>query len=74
MTNTTLRGVIRGRTIELDGDAGLPDGQSVTVLLQPVPEGDGDDATPEERFRRSCGAWADDAAGLDDYLRTMRNR
>ncbi len=33
---STLRGVIRGRTIELDQEAGLPDGQEVAVTVEPV--------------------------------------
>ena len=30
----TLKGVIRGKTIELDREPGLPDGEAVTVTLQ----------------------------------------
>ena len=32
----TLRGVIHGKAIELEQDPPLPDGQQVTVILQPV--------------------------------------
>lgn len=32
---TAFRGVVRGRIIELDEDVGLPDGQAVTVSVQP---------------------------------------
>ena len=32
--NQILRGVIRGRTIELAEDAGLPDGQQVEIVVR----------------------------------------
>ena len=32
-----LHGVVRGKTIELDGDPDLPDGQIVAVVLRPLP-------------------------------------
>ena len=35
---TTLRGVVHGRTIELAQEPGLPDGQAVTVEIEPVAE------------------------------------
>jgi uncharacterized protein (DUF433 family) len=35
---TTLRGVVHGRTIELVREPGLPDGQAVTVEIEPVTE------------------------------------
>jgi uncharacterized protein (DUF433 family) len=35
---TTLRGVVHGRTIELAQEPGLPDGQAVTVAIEPVAE------------------------------------
>ena len=36
--NTTeLRGTVHGKTIELDEDTGLPDGQQVHVTVKPVP-------------------------------------
>ena len=37
-----LHGVIRGKIIELDADAGLPDGEPVTVFVQrSLPPGEG---------------------------------
>ncbi len=36
-TPSTLKGVIRGRVIELEREAGLPDGQEVTVTIESVP-------------------------------------
>jgi hypothetical protein len=67
MTNGTaiLKGVVHGKTIALDEDAGFPDGQAVSVLLQPaLPPGDG--------LRRSFGSWADEADELDRFLDQVR--
>lgn len=55
-----IKGVVRGRTIELEQDAGLPDGQEVSVVLEPkLPPGEG--------LRRTFGAWRDEP-GLDEFL------
>ncbi len=35
-SRSTIRGVIRGKTIELQTEPGLPDGQEVTVTVAPV--------------------------------------
>lgn len=59
-----LRGVIHGKIIELDEEAGLPDGQSVSVTVQPLSE---KRLPPGEGIRRSAGAWADDAPGLESF-------
>jgi len=32
----TLRGIVHGKVIELDQAPGLPDGQEVSITLQPV--------------------------------------
>lgn len=67
---TLLRGIIRGKTIELEQEPGLPDGQPVTVtvrlapLEEPLPPGEG--------IRQSAGAWADDPEGLDAWLEENR--
>jgi hypothetical protein len=68
--------VVHGKTIELNEEPGLPDGQEVTVALQPLcqthnhtipqPRGEG--------LRRSAGAWAEDGAGLDAYLEWNRQQ
>ena len=42
-SSTPLRGVVRGRTIELESEPGLPDGQKVTVTVAAV---GGPSATP----------------------------
>ena len=68
---TTLRGVIHGKTIELEQEPGLPDGQGVAVTLQPLQERR---LPPGEGIRRSAGAWADDAEELDKFLEWNRHQ
>ncbi len=53
-------GVVRGKTIELDCATGLPDGQDVTVAIQP--------ATPGAGIQATAGAWADAGPELDQWL------
>ena len=50
-----ISGSIRGRTVVLDDDPGLPEGQAVTVRLTPRPPSD------EEARRRLLSA----AGGVD---------
>jgi hypothetical protein len=66
---TALKGVVHGKTIELEQEPALQDGQSVVVTLQPVDE---KRLPPGEGIRRSSGAWADDPEGLDQYLEQLR--
>jgi hypothetical protein len=51
----TVQGVVHGRTIELEDDPGVEDGQQVEVEVRAArpkaPWGDG--------IRRSAGGWAD---------------
>jgi hypothetical protein len=65
-----LRGVMHGRTIELDTEPGLPDGQPVTVVVRPenpaTREGAGPSASAS--LDRAFGAWAEDANELDEFL------
>lgn len=66
----TIRGVIRGKTIELEQETGLCNGQAVAVSLQPVAE-----ALPAgEGIRRSAGAWGDSAEELDAFLEWNRQQ
>jgi hypothetical protein len=66
-----LKGVIHGKVIELRDSPGLPEGQEVTVLVQPL-------VLPgTEGFLRSAGACIDEVDELDAYLqwnREQRNR
>ena len=66
-----LKGVIHGRTIELEQEPGLPDGQSVAVTVQPFAEQERR-LPPGEGIRRSAGAWEDDPEGVDEFLRQVR--
>jgi hypothetical protein len=70
MGTTTATGVIRGNTISLDRSPGLPDGQQVTVTVQPLVGGQKQE--PGDGIRRSAGAWAGDAEELDQYLEWTR--
>lgn len=70
MTNATvLRGIVHGKTIELEEAPDLPDGQPVNVTVQPVPQRQ---HVPGEGIRQSAGAWADAADELDAWLEEMR--
>ncbi|MBI1902239.1 MAG: hypothetical protein HYS13_14150 [Planctomycetia bacterium] len=63
-----LKGVIHGKTIELADDPGLPEGQIVTVIVQP--EG----VKSLEGLLRSAGACADEADDLDAYMAWNRQQ
>jgi hypothetical protein len=73
---TVHRGVVHGKTIELDEETGLPNGQQVTITIQPVPDTEvsARRLPPGEGIRRSAGAWADDAEELDQYLEWNRQQ
>jgi hypothetical protein len=65
--------VVHGKTIQLDAEPGLPDGQYVNVTLEPVASME---APPAESLREvlknAAGTWADDPEGLDQYLEWSR--
>ena len=63
--SNAMRGIVHGKTIELESDLNLPEGQQVTVLVQPV-------LSPEEAIRQSFGGWAEDADELDEFLAGLR--
>jgi hypothetical protein len=65
MTQALLKGVVHGRTIELEQDSGLPEGQPVTVLLRPV-------LAPGEGIRQSAGGWAGAGDELDAWLEEIQ--
>jgi hypothetical protein len=67
-----LNGVIHGKTIELEHEPGLPDGQAVTVMIRPVTIQK--TLPPGEGLRRAFGAWAEDAEELDKYLECNRQQ
>ena len=67
-----IRGLIQGRTVMLDDDPGLPDGQPVIVIPEPRPASD---EGGRMRLLRAAGAWAgDDEEGLDQYLEWNRQQ
>ena len=70
---TVLKGIIHGKTIQLDNEPGLPDGQPVRVVLQPL-EPPATLLVSGEGIRLSAGAWADDAEELDRYIEWNRRQ
>jgi len=60
----SIQGVIHGRTIELNEDAGLRDGQSVRVQLTPVPI----PQTTPNRLIQSAGLLANEWTPDDDRI------
>jgi hypothetical protein len=66
MTTGTVivKGVVHGRTIELERESGLPEGKAVSVVLRPALQ-------PGEGLQLSFGTWRDDAAGLEDFLKAV---
>lgn len=72
-TKTTMSGVIHGRTIELDSEPGLPDGQAVSVIVEPVAPKN--DQAKLEALKRAAGGWEDDdPEGLEQYLEWNRQQ
>lgn len=73
MSQTKIKGVIHGRTIELDTEPGLPEGQAVSVILEPVAPKNSQAAL--EALKRAAGAWEnDDPEGLEQYLEWNRQQ
>lgn len=69
----TMHGNVRGRTIELTAEIGVPDGQAVEVVIRPIPVLPGDEPWGEG-LRRCAGALAD-IPGLDeDMEQILRER
>ncbi|HET6880810.1 MAG TPA: hypothetical protein VFI31_11685 [Pirellulales bacterium] len=66
-----FHGTVHGKTIELEREPGLPDGEHVTVVVQPSER---KRLPPGEGIRRSEGGWADDPEGLDDFLEWNRQQ
>jgi hypothetical protein len=69
---TAYRGVVHGNIIALAENPGLPDGQEVSVSMQPVESISEQEA--QAGLLRAFGAWADDPAGLDEYLEWNRQQ
>ena len=72
---SAMKGVVHGRTIELEDEPGFPDGQEVSVTVEPVsPATAPTSAAALEALRRAAGAWSDDTEGLDRYLEWNRQQ
>jgi hypothetical protein len=69
---TVFTGIVHGKSIQLDSDSGLPDGQAVNVTLEPSDSKRCDAA--REALRRAAGTWSDDIEGLDRYLEWNRQQ
>ena len=71
-----FKGTVHGKTIELEREPGIPDGQQVTVTLRPSSSAEdiGGRLPPGEGIRRSSGAWFEDAEGLDRYIESVYQR
>ncbi len=66
-----MQGIIRGKQIELEREAGFPSGLTVIVNIQPKP------LTLEEKRRlvdSLCGAWADDSSLWPIFAEIERQR
>lgn len=66
-----FQGTVHGKTIELERESGLPDGERVTVVVQ---SSERKRLPPGEGIRRSEGGWADDAEDLDEFLSWNRRQ
>ena len=69
-TGAVLRGTVRGKTIELEVEPGLPEGQKVTVQLEAAPS----EISSLEALKRAAGSWSDDPEGLDRFLEWNRQQ
>jgi len=70
----TIHGRAHGKTIELDEDLGVPDGQEVRVTVEPLPAAPPGQLPLGEGLRRAFGAWAGDADELDKFLEWNREQ
>jgi len=70
---SNLRGVIRGRTIELEEPLSVPDGETVTVTIA---YGNKQDVKVLSRssLEEAAGSWAGDDEELDKFLEWNREQ
>ncbi len=68
-----IRGFVRGKTIELTDDPGLPDGQEVALTVRPITN-ELQSTTAGDGMQRAFGGWADEAAELDAFLEWNRRQ
>jgi hypothetical protein len=59
-----LKGVVHGKTVELEQDAGFPDGLEVAVTMRPSRQ-------VPQALLDAFGGWSDDPEGLDEFIRQV---
>lgn len=72
---TAMKGIVHGKVIELQEESGLPDGQEVSVTVEPVSSATSP-TSPEalESLRQAAGGWSDDPEGLEEFLKWNRQQ
>lgn len=70
---TNIRGVVHGRTIQLEEDLTVPDGETVTVTIAYEKPGAGGTSS-KAGLIEAAGSWAGDETGLDDFLEWNRQQ
>ena len=72
----SLQGIVHGKIIELDDELGLPDGQRVALIVQPLESASssGERMPPGEGLRQAFGAWSEEAEELEKYLAWNRSQ
>ena len=70
----TVHGIVHGKTIELEAESELPDGQRVTVMIAPMTQPEIPAESPLEALKRAAGSWSDDPEGLDRFLEWNRQQ
>jgi hypothetical protein len=68
------RGTIHGQTIELEQPVSLEEGEVVNIMISRASHDVAEKLPPGEGFRRSAGAWADDAEEVDEFLEWNRQQ
>lgn len=63
-----MTGVIKGNAIELDQPVALPQGQHVSIQMQPTAL----EAERRAALDRAFGAWADDGSSLEEIFEFIR--
>jgi hypothetical protein len=69
-----MKGTIHGKTIELEAESELPDGQRVTVMIEPMTQPEIPAESPFEALKRAAGSWSDDPEGVDRFLEWNRQQ
>jgi hypothetical protein len=67
----TAKGVVRGKTVVLEGEPELPEGQEVTVSIQFE---DKTETSGVSGLEAAFGGWADDLEGVDEFIRWTREQ